>query len=124
MEAVLHSLDQPVFTLGLGDTSNAVMNLGAIDHSRYSGNLTTVDGSVCPWSWCVGDVTFSVNGKEMGFTQKRMAVGKWRLHFSKKGRPRRAIILRLEARFRRWYAHACLPFRRKDLLRPSPWSAG
>ncbi|KAL8830988.1 MAG: hypothetical protein Q9191_001116 [Dirinaria sp. TL-2023a] len=92
IEAVLHSLDQPVFTLDLGNTSNAVMNLGAIDNSSYSGNLTTVFGSACPSFWCVRDVTFSVLGKGVGFLQRQMAAGK--SHF--------LGFLRTQASYRAW----------------------
>jgi len=75
IEAAQSYLDQPLFTVDLGHPSNAVMSLGAVDRSRYSGSLTTVQASQCSSGWCLDDITFSVNGVPMGFTQKRMAAG-------------------------------------------------
>jgi len=37
--------------------------------------LTTVQASQCSSAWCLNDITFSVNGVPMGFTQKRIAAG-------------------------------------------------
>ncbi len=62
--------------MDLGDTSNAIMTLGAIDRSRYLGNLTTVQASQCDSAWCLNNLTFSVNGEPMGITQERASVGK------------------------------------------------
>ena len=69
-------LEEPVFSLDLADTSNAVLNLGAVDKSRYTGNLTTVDTNTCKSSWCFTSVTFSVGGEPIPFVQPRMFVGK------------------------------------------------
>lgn len=76
IEAAQSRLDLPVFTMALGDTSNAIMTLGAIDGCRYSGNLTTVQASQCDSAWCLNNVTFSVNGEPMRITQERASVGK------------------------------------------------
>jgi len=40
IEAAQSYLDQPLFTVDLGNPSNAVMSLGAVDKSRYSGIRT------------------------------------------------------------------------------------
>lgn len=69
------SLQAPVFTIDLPDTSTPMMTLGSIDHSRYTGELTTVPADTSYPDWILNDVSFAVDGKTIDFTQKQMVVG-------------------------------------------------
>ncbi|KAL9053177.1 MAG: hypothetical protein Q9206_004027 [Seirophora lacunosa] len=75
-DVMMSSLEAPVFTLDLQDTDHAQMTLGWIDHSRYTGELTTVPAITGFAGWVVANVSFAVNGVPMVFTQEEMALGK------------------------------------------------
>ncbi|KAL8645350.1 MAG: hypothetical protein Q9210_006752 [Variospora velana] len=73
-KVMMKSLESPVFTLDLSDPVDAMMTLGSVDHSRYTGELTTVPAVTEFAGWVLGNVSFAVNGVPMGFTQEEMAV--------------------------------------------------
>ncbi|KAL8986087.1 MAG: hypothetical protein Q9177_004258 [Variospora cf. flavescens] len=75
-EVMMKSLEAPVFTLDLSDPVDAIMTLGSVDHSRYTGELKTVPAVTESAGWVLGNVSFAVNGVPMGFIQEEMAVGK------------------------------------------------
>ncbi|KAL8958143.1 MAG: hypothetical protein Q9193_004742, partial [Seirophora villosa] len=73
-DVMMSSLEAPVFTLDLQDTDHVQMTLGWIDHSRYTGELTTVPAITGFAGWVVANVSFAVNGVPMVFTQEEMAL--------------------------------------------------
>lgn len=76
MEVLQSSLDQPLFTVDCNTAGSPSIEFGAIDSSKYSGELTTVPSDPSNKAWAVNDITFSVNGVAIGYTQPVMMVGK------------------------------------------------
>ncbi|KAL8972233.1 MAG: hypothetical protein Q9197_002876 [Variospora fuerteventurae] len=75
-EVMMKSLEAPVFTLDLSDPVDAIMTLGSVDHSRYTGELKPVPAVTEFAGWVLGNVSSAVNGVPMGLIQEEMAVGK------------------------------------------------
>ena len=77
VKAIQSSLEAPLFTMDLQNKSSPTMTLGAIDHTTYVGELTTVPVDARFSGWHLNNVSFAVNGVSMNYTQKAMGVGKY-----------------------------------------------
>lgn len=77
VKTIQSSLETPVFTMGLQNKSSPTMTIGAIDHTSYVGELTTVPVDPRFPGWHLNNVSFAVNGVSMGYTQTAMGVGKY-----------------------------------------------
>lgn len=63
--------------MDLQNKSVATMTIGAIDHTTYVGELTTVPADPRFSGWHLNNVSFALNGVSMNYTQKAMGVGKY-----------------------------------------------
>ena len=61
MESIGSDLDQPIFALDLHSDGSGTIELGAIDHTAYSGKLIKIPINSKTAHWTVDDVTFDFN---------------------------------------------------------------
>lgn len=72
MDVLQSSLAQPVFTININPAANPTIGFGAVDHTAYKGNLTTVPSDPTILAWAVNNVSFSIGGNSLGNPQPIM----------------------------------------------------
>jgi hypothetical protein len=69
MEALMPALDEPVFVCNFKMGGGGHLTFGAVDHSLYQGDLTTIradNASKYPASWSAEHVEYVSNGRSLG----------------------------------------------------------